>query len=346
MSSLTAILHSLRSYTLLGAIATALLLGLSACGGGGAGGGGSNGGAIDAGGGTGQQPKEPNTSPGGGAVAETIVFSSQPSGSNTTANLAMFNQQGANGNAYVGPTAFSSGLGQMTFDEIFVKAQPGTTYQYKYVATPASGNAVLSMLNAQGSMGYLFKGNQTQFADEPVRSLFVKSSTRNTTYNWRLVEGVFNLDNLNKNGAEGYAYRGGYVIVQESKEYSLYVKENNSPVTFSYKTTPAIDSAADRLADMNNQGAQNFVYMGVQILGTSFVSLYEKNSASTKPTVFTSVASPAGQTTAQLIAKANLQGTQGYMYMGDIAFDAGRSVASFFYKGPASINPLNGPVLP
>lgn len=321
--------------------AATLLSGLAACGGGG----GNDDGSIN----PGTPPGGSSNGPGGGTVSDTIVFSTQPSTTNTAAALVLFNQQGANGNAYVGPYVFirSAAPLQYVFDEIFVKAQSDTTYQYVSIATALNGNDLKTLLNAQGDKGYLFKGNTT-FGGEPASSLFVKSSARNTTYSWRVIEGSFDLATLNSNGAQGYAYRGDYAIVQEGKQYGLYVKDNNSAATFSYTTMPVINNANNLLAEMNSMGLQNFVYMGSQASGTSTISVYEKNFAGTKPTVFTSAESPASQTTTQLIAKANQQGAQGYVYLGDLTFGSGASVASasFFYKGPASINPLNGPVLP
>jgi hypothetical protein len=328
---------------LLPVFAAALFASLTACGGGGDGGNaGTPPGGSGGNGGSGNGP-------GGGAVGNTIGFSSQPSTTNTTAALALLNQQGASGNAYVGPHTFivSTNPLQYTFDEIFVKAQPGTTYQYKSVAAPDNGSAVLAMLNAEGDKGYLYKGNTT-FGGEPASSLFVKSSSRITTYSWRLVEGAFALATLNSNGAQGYAYRGDYAIIQEGKLYGLYVKDNSSAATFSYMAMPAIGNASGLLAEMNSMGAQNFVYMGSQTLGTSSVSVYEKNSASTQATVFSSAASTLNQTTTELITKANQQGAQGNMYISDLEFGSGPSATatSFFYKGSASINPFYGPVLP
>jgi hypothetical protein len=212
-------------------------------------------------------------------------------------------------------------------------------------SAPINGADLRTLLNAQGIDGYLFKGNTT-FGGEPASSLFVKSSTRNTTFSWRVLEGVFSLAVLNSNGADGYAYRGDYAIIQEGKQYGLYVKDNGSAATFSYTTMPAIDNANGLLAEMNSMGAQNLVFMGSQALGTSTVSVYEKNSASSKPTVFASAASTLNQTTTELITKANQQGAQGNMYVGEYQFGGSTSTTSFFYKGPASINPLYGPVLP
>jgi hypothetical protein len=319
--------------------AVALFASLAACGGGG-GDGGNPGTPPDGPGGSGNGP-------GGGTIGDTIIFSSQPSATNTAATLTLLNQQGANGNAYIGPYTFASSTTplQFTFDEIFVKAQSGVTYQYTSTTAPVSGAELQTLLNAQGDKGYLYKVDTT-FGAEPASSLFVKSSARNTIYSWRTVEGAFDLATLNNNGAQGYAYRGQYAIIQEGKQYGLYVKDNSSAATFSYTTMPAIDNATGLLAEMNSMGAQNFVFMGSQALGTSTVSVYEKNSASSKPTVFTSAASAAGQTTQQLISKANQQGVQGNMYVGEYPFDGNKSTTSFFYKGPASINPRYGPVLP
>jgi hypothetical protein len=337
---MTRIHHFLQHTLRLPFFSAVLLAGLAACGGGGGGGDGGN---------AGTPPNGSGNGPGGGSISDTVVFSSQPATTNTAAALALLNQQGASGNAYVGPHTFTNSTNplQYTFDELFVKAQPGTTYQYKSIATPGSGSAVQAMLNAEGDKGYLYKGNTT-FGGEPASSLFVKSSTRNTTYSWRLVEGEFALTALNSNGADGYAYRGDYAIIQEGKQYGLYVKDNSSAATFNYTTMPDIDNASGLLTEMNSMGAQNFVYMGSQALGTSTVSVYQKNSASTKATVFTSAASTPNQTTTELITKANQQGAQGNMYLSDLGFGSGTSatVTSFFYKGPASINPFYGPVLP
>jgi hypothetical protein len=327
-------------------LAALALAGLAACGGGG--GGDSSTPNNNNTGGTNTPTPTLTPTPNGQTTGE---FSSLPAATNTAAALTMYNAQGAIGKAYVGPHAYSLSAAPLTyvFNNIFLKAQPGTTYQYESVPSPQAGQAFLSMLNAEGAKGYVFKTNQI-YGTDPVGSLFVKSSARSTTYSWRAITGTFALTELNKNGADGYAYRGSHVAVNGGTIYGLYVKDNSSSATFSYLTLPAIDSATGILAEMNAQGANQSVFMGNQVDGSTIVSLYVKSSANTTPTSFTSVTAPLAQTTAELIARANTQAALGFLYTGDLAFNAGSltgvNAASFYYKGSASLNPFNGPVLP
>ncbi len=267
-----------------------------------------------------------------------VTYISRLAVTGATAAVGLLNQQGANGYAYIGPYASSyavagAGLQSYTIEELFVKGPGSTTYQYKAVAVPVTPAGCLTLLNAEGANGYLYKGSQLSSA------LFVKSSARNTTYSYRLIPGFTTLAALNTNGADGYGSRGNYIC---GGVHSLYVKDNSSSATFSYVTKPNSTTASTLLAEMNAMGALKYVYTGTYLLSDGTVAIYEKNSTNTVTTEYTNdAASPSSTSSQTLIGKASQFAAAGFYYFGDLVVGG-----SFFYKGASVFNPLTGPVFP
>ena len=280
-----------------------------------------------------------------------INYTSQLAVAGAAAAVGLFNKQGADGYAYVGSYAFNTGTGatpSYAVEELFVKGQANTTYQYKAVSEPTPATDWLAMLNTEGANGYLYKGSQyfsgnsVSVPTGPTNALFVKSSARNTTYSYRQIAGASTLSALNANGADGFASRGEYA--HGSAIYSVYVKDNSSSATFSYVTKPDNSTAPALLADMNTMGSQMYVYTGTYALGGSIVAIYEKNSASTVATEYTNAPLSLTKSNQQLVSKANQFAATGYFYFGDLAVST--NLFSFFYKGAAVTNPISGPVFP
>jgi hypothetical protein len=88
------------------------------------------------------------------------------------------------------------------------------------------------------------------------------------------------------------------------------------------------------------------MYKGAFFTGASTVSVYEKVSTTTSPIVFVRTASGPTVSAAELLAKADPLGQQGYLIWGDLALANATQYASFFYKGPPSTHPLYGPIFP
>jgi hypothetical protein len=308
-----------------------------------------------------------------------ITYTSQSYTPGVTDVLAMYNQQGANGYAYVGPFAFINGTAQApiySYIEIFVKAQTNTTYQYKTVAEPVAAADWLTMLNTQGATGYLYKAssifspatfNLMNPSSNTFSSLFVKSSAMNTTYSYRQGSGRLptsgvtlsaELSELNTNGADGFAWRLGHA--SNGKIYNLYVKDNSSSATYSYTSMPQLPttSAAAFAAELNTMGTQLYTAQGGVVLDSSninsIVTIYEKKSTNNVPPQYTFDPTPVvtslltpnlSLTNQQMLDKFNSYAATGYYAAGTIS---GNNLPYwFFYKGTSlALNPLLGVVLP
>jgi hypothetical protein len=298
-----------------------------------------------------------STGGGGGGNTSGIVYKTTGTAVGVNAAIQAMNQQGATGFAYVSPLAHqtNAGSGQspnFEYFDLFAKGQANTTYSYKAVIQAANAAGLASQLNTEGAAGFLFKG-PTYFATlpaptDPVYLLLVKTSARNTTYSYRVTAiagpSELNVGDLNAEGNAGYSYRGNYFI--GGLYYRIHIKDNGSGATYNYLATPAIDSPDDLLNQMNTQGAQNYMYKGGFFTGVSTVSVYEKVSTTTSPIVFVKTASGPTVSAAELLAKADPFGEQGFLFWGNLAFANPTQYALYFYKGPPSAHPLYGPIFP
>jgi hypothetical protein len=294
---------------------------------------------------------------GGGGNTNGISYKTTGTAVGVNAAIQAMNQQGTTGFAYVSPLAYqtNTGSGQLpNFEhfDLFAKGQANTTYSYKAVVQAGNAAGLASQLNTEGAAGFLFKG-PTYFATspaptDPVYLLLVKTSARNTTYSYRVTAisgpSELNVGDLNAEGNAGYSYRSNYFI--GGLYYRIHVKDNGSGATYNYLTTPTIDSPDELLNQMNAQGAQNYMYKGGFFTGASTVSVYEKVSTTTSPIVFVKTASGPTVSAAELLAKADPLGQQGYLFWGNLAFANPTQYALYFYKGPTSAHPLYGPIFP
>jgi hypothetical protein len=272
------------------------------------------------------------------------------------ASILSWNQQGANGFAFVSGLSYITNIGtgqppNYEFYDLFAKGQGNATYSYKAVTQAADAAGLASQLNAEGAAGFLYKlsfkfDRSNPPAVDPTYLMLVKSSVRNTTYSYRVIPvaepGELKPRDLDAEGSAGYSYRGNYAI--GGSYYRIHVKDNSSSATYNYLTTPAIDTHDALLNEMNAQGAQKYMYKGGFFTGASTVSLYEKVSTTTAPIVFVKTASSPNVSPTDLFAKAEPLAQQGYLIWGNLFLAA--QYASYFYKGPPSSHPLYGPVFP
>jgi hypothetical protein len=310
------------SWTLRSALALALGLALTACGGGGS---------------SDTAPRLIDLNP---LPNQAIVYTSQRATGGITEKIQSLNQQGANGFAYIGSVA-----GAAQADELFVKAQPSTSYAYRSTTSPNTAAEWLNALNIEGANGYLLKSAVLSSGSATASNIVVKSSAP-ATFRYQLVAGNFDLSTLNTQGAAGYSYAGERLV--GGATYLLFVKKDNSSAVYNYQTQPALNDAASLLSEMNALGNQRYVYISsLFISGSGLVSLYENNSTNSAPTQYVSLPSSGGLPTSELIQKANQQAANGYYYAGDLGLGGGSQIISLFYKGPApSTHPINGPTFP
>jgi hypothetical protein len=294
---------------------------------------------------------------GGGGNPNGISYKTTGTSVGVNAAIQAMNQQGATGFAFVSSFVYqtNAGSGQLPnfeYYDLFAKGQANTTYSYKAVVQAGNAAGLASQLNAEGAAGFLFKGSNyfatSPAPTDPIYLLLVKSSARNTTYSYRVTAisgpSELNVGDLNTEGSAGYGYRGNYFI--GGLYYRIHAKDNGTGATYNYLTTPAIDSADGLLNEMNAQGAQNYMYKGAFFTGASTVSVFEKVSTTTSPIVFARTASGPTVSAAELLAKADPLGQQGYLIYGDLVLANATQYASYFYKGPPSTHPLYGPIFP
>jgi hypothetical protein len=294
---------------------------------------------------------------GGGGTATAFDYKTTPTSTGASATIAALNQQGAIGFAFVSSFVHTTNFGSgqppnYQFYDLFAKGPANATYQYKAIVPGSTAQAWASQLNAEGAAGYLFKAptflTPTPSPSDTYYNLLVKSSARNTTYSYRVIEiaspSELSLANLNAEGNTGYAFRGNFGI--GATYYRLHVKDNGSNATYSYAVTPAIDTVDGLLSEMNAQGAQFYMYKSAYFTGSTTISLYEKASTTTAPIEFLRAASGPTISETDLLARVSPIGDQGFLYWGDLALMGATQYASFFYKGPPATHPLYGPVFP
>lgn len=255
--------------------------------------------------------------------------------------LSNYNAQGARGYAFVGSSAWGSPSWSM---DLYQHGNPGETFSYKMVnVAGASAATRLATMQSEGARGYLFKSSAMYGFDiaNPY-DLFVKSSTRNATYSYRMKAEGFNLASLKANGAEGYAYRGQIVI--DGTTQNLYVKDNSSSATYEYQTSSSWTLSDGKLLPrMNELGAERFAYQGSIYTGTEFLALFARSSAYTGGFIYTTAVRGSG-TMAEMVDTLNQRWTKGEQYYGDLM--DGPFTISVYYKGPVIVHPLLGPVFP
>ncbi len=294
---------------------------------------------------------------GGGVAGSAFSYKTAPTQTGAGATIAALNQQGAIGFAFVSSLVHTSNFGSgqppnFQFYDLFAKGAANTTYQYKAIVPASTAQGWASQLNEEGAAGYLLKApsflTPTPAPTDTYYNLLVKSSARNTTYSYRVVQiggpSELKLADLNTEGSAGYAYRGNFGIGMTY--FRLHVKDNGSNATYSYAVTPAIDTVNGLLDEMNAQGAQFYMYKSAYFTGATTVSLYEKSSTTNAPIQFQRAASGPTVSETELLARISPVGEQGYLYWGDLALMTATQFASFFYKGPPASHPLYGPVFP
>lgn len=286
--------------------------------------------------------KEPGVTYVTGPSIDTAPYAGNTLATNRTQAESNLNARGARGYAFVGPMASYQQTWSM---ELYKQGNIGETYSYKLLnVAGVSAAARLASMEAEGARGYLYKSTIIYGIDiANLVDIFVKSSARNTTtYSYRMKAEGFNLDSLQANGAEGYAYRGQIVI--DNLTQSLYVKDNSANAQYDYKTsTHAMLGDGLMLATMNELGAQAYAYHGSIYTGGKFLALYVRSSANHSPYSYTLDSKFIGGMD-ETVSALNKRTASGESYYGDMM--DGQNAMSVFYKGPAIVHPLLGPVFP
>ena len=278
------------------------------------------------------------------------TFRSNPSANSEASALALFNTQGVNGYAYIGPL-FVAGSSH----ETFVKAEPNATYQYETVEMPAGVDALMALLQAKGKAGFLYKGPMVfGGAFDKTSLLFVRSNAKKTTYSYRNTpwpsEESIMLTELNANGADGYRYLGDLVPdpARLTVGIRLFAKDDQNAAKFGYSLKPQMTDREQFLAEATAMGQDKAVWKGGYVVGAGtppmqIRSLYEKSSLTTKPVSF-SFTSPVPSSIEALIANANENAKKGNLLWGQ--YILGTETVSVYSNAQLTNLPVVGVVLP
>jgi hypothetical protein len=291
-----------------------------------------------------------------------IAFKNVVYGTSIDASLAAFNEQGKLGYAYVAtnlertPSGMSFPAGAYVSTDLYVKAEPGVTYQYVADRVPDATQPSLytptDLLAIRGNQGYLYRGTVDLQFDAPgffkqPYYLFVKSTRRETTYRYRFIADAtsraIDVSQIVVQGREGYNYRGrfstgtGFVL--------LYVKDNASDVTYSFLSRDVPSSAAAKLATMNMLGADFYAWKGTYEITTGgTIDLYERASTTQTPIQYEAAEfRPTESSMVLTRARASTFAKRGKLYIGDLALTGGSQLTTLLYKGPTPMPyPLSG----
>lgn len=334
--------------------AAAMLALLAACGGGGGGGD-----AAPAPGGGGTDPGTPAPAPAPAPAPEpaptppttpalvTGQYRLAAASTDFAGALAAMNAQGAQGYAFLSTLGASQG----TFGDFYVSdtAHAGARLEYATQPIAASADAALAQMNAQGAQGFLYKAPMAFSSGSDLRSLYVRDASRSNTYSYErqpitgaVSRAAFDAQ-LNAQGARGYRFFGP--LMAGSDSFSLYGKDA-SATTYAYTVRDAgAANGAALLQQLNELGAQGFVYVGALLVEGSTVALFEKSSAQNGPVEYRVEESSQGSAD-QLVARLNERAAQGFFFFSDVGLSDGKIYTLSVKNAVGLRHPLAGPTFP
>lgn len=284
----------------------------------------------------------------GGPTATGYVYSTQPSAANAEAALDLFNAQGAEGSAYVGPY-LGAGLPTSAL-ELFVKPSPAITLTYaREAAARESTEAFAARLDAQGAKGFAFKG-PISFAGAGTEIVYVKSSARAATYTYSVVPAADDekatAAALENAGAKGFSYVTDYVTDDTqptTTRVHVFQKVGGSTATYKYELPVSSDDRSTIQADLDARGKAGAVWRGGVVLAGSSRFVFEIATPAT-PAVSYRIVDQTGTDGPALLGQLNPLGAEGYYFVGPYVF-GGKSTL-VLVKGATTALPITGTVLP
>lgn len=325
------------------AAVVAAVAALAACGGSGGGGDDSAGGGGDGGGTT---PGTPTP------VAVTGQYRLLTAAADFTSSLAAMNAQGAQGYAFLSPMGPNAST---VFGDFYVTDTAHAASKFDYVALPdaASADAALAQMNAQGAKGYAYKSGMAFGSITDLRSLYVKDTSRSMSYSYeRLPTSAATTrtayeSQLNAEGAKGFRSVGPLFVGGDM--FNLYGKDSSSATyTYTLRTATGQFGVANGAAlqqQVNELGAQGYLYLGANVLGSETVMIYEKSSTQNGAVEY-SVDQSTETSLNQLLAQLNERAAKGYFFFSDIVANDNKIYTISVKNAAALRNPLAGIAFP
>jgi hypothetical protein len=192
--------------------------------------------------------------------------------------LATFQKRGSQGFVFQGPLANPLELGSVSL--IFLRnSTKKTTFGYRIEPRPTDETALISLMNANGTDGYVYIGDYVPELSKPelIVSMFVKDNSSAAKYSYETGPVLGTIDQifteLNARGVAGAGWKGTYLAGTEAK--MLYEKSSESNGPLQYAFGPASTSAEALVSDAIERGAANgLVFSGQYSAGGQAYNFY------------------------------------------------------------------------
>lgn len=201
-------------------------------------------------------------------------------------------------------------------------------FVYSSQPTPASADARLQQLNAQGSAGAAYVGPYA--VGNTAFELFVRPTpARSFTYatqasapSNRTPDGFVAL--LNTQGAAGYLFKGPLLAPGSTEIVLTFVRSSARSTTYAYAYSAFTADEAATLQQLNARGQQGYAWLGDYApdpaAPATAIRLFVKDNGSTATYAY--AATPLATTRDTLLAELGTRGQAGAIWKGAYAFGA------------------------
>jgi hypothetical protein len=264
--------------------------------------------------------------------------------------LTQMNAQGARGFVYVSGIVLDNNTPGNTADDLFANLyakDSTTTYTYEILDTPATKDAFVAQMNAQGTRGYVFYGPTT------AGTIYVKESG-STTYSYEVLSAAGNTTNagfltqVNAQGDRGFGYIGSYIFgLNAADTVNFYGKVTGSAAKYSYRLEPLLNAPDTFIAQANAQGLQGFKFQSGAVFtgepansGNQFKALYVKDTS--QSATFDWKAISTVSTPMTFVNQANNEAASGYIFLSGYVFVDGPTniFRNLYFKAANCTGPL------
>lgn len=243
-------------------------------------------------------------------VARTPRYEAMPYVTERSDLLAQMNAQGARGFQYI-----SGLLVGAEFINLYVKDQNA---RYVYVAQDTANTAsdLWVQLSGWGARGYRLDGFLTS------GTYYVRDDTGNLSFSYELPAATTTasafLAQANDRGANGFYFVFTFAI--GGSTVAIYARDNGS-ARYQYELQTSTDvnvAPANFVAQANAQGQRSFKFVTGFFFTDGSRNIYVKDSAQSATFAYKAIndASPS----ALLVAQANSEGQQNFVYGGPLVF--------------------------
>lgn len=198
---------------------------------------------------------------------------------------------------------------------------PGVGFNYEALSWAVSSTDLISQANTEGAKGFFYSGGNL-FSDG-IRAIYIRDASQSSKYVYEALSWAVSSTDLisqaNIEGAKGFFYTGGNQFSDGIK--AIYVTDTSQSSKYVYETMLWETSSANLIAQANAEGAKGFFYTGGNQFSDGIKAIYVRDTSHSGRYIFKAL--PKAASSADLIAQANAEGANGFLYVGDSGFTDG-----------------------